>query len=119
MFLRAAEKVFPKTPLWLKSTTTLDSAPILDKLKERTAKSKKHILFVPDRFSLSYQKAVLEHLNIKGTFDIEVSSFPRLAARRICYNKFIMKKISIIIIAIMLISSLLFVFAGCGETLEY
>lgn len=60
-------------------TNTLDSAPILEKLKSSTASSKKHMLFVPDRFSLSYQKAVLEYLNIKGTFDIEVTSFPRLA----------------------------------------
>lgn len=67
-------------------TNTLDSAPILDRLKSRIGKSKKHILFVPDRFSLSYQKAVLEHLNVKGTFDIEVSSFPRLA-NKLLQNK--------------------------------
>ncbi len=73
-------------------TNTLDSAPILDKLKERTAKSKKHILFVPDRFSLSYQKAVLEHLNIKGTFDIEVSSFPRLADKLITDKRRVLDK---------------------------
>ncbi|MDE5990165.1 MAG: hypothetical protein K2H36_01105, partial [Clostridia bacterium] len=60
-------------------TNTLDSAPILEKLKTSRSKAKKHILFVPDRFSLSYQKAVLEYLDIKGTFDIEVTSFPRLA----------------------------------------
>lgn len=60
-------------------TNTLDSAPILEKLKNSRSQAKKHLLFVPDRFSLSYQKAVLEYLNIKGTFDIEVTSFPRLA----------------------------------------
>ena len=60
-------------------TNTLDSAPILEKLKTSRSKAKKHMLFVPDRFSLSYQKAVLEYLDIKGTFDIEVTSFPRLA----------------------------------------
>lgn len=60
-------------------TNTLDSAPILEKLKKSRGQTQKHLLFVPDRFSLSYQKAVLEYLNIKGTFDIEVTSFPRLA----------------------------------------
>ena len=60
-------------------TNTLDSAPILEKLKSSRKEAKRHLLFVPDRFSLSYQKAVLEYLDIKGTFDIEVTSFPRLA----------------------------------------
>ncbi len=73
-------------------TNTLDSTPILDKLKSRVGESKKHILFVPDRFSLSYQKAVLEHLNIKGTFDIEVSSFPRLANKLLQNKKRLLDK---------------------------
>ena len=60
-------------------TNTLDSAPILEKLKQCRSQAKRHILFVPDRFSLSYQKAALEYLGVKGTFDIEVTSFPRLA----------------------------------------
>ncbi|MDE5755912.1 MAG: PD-(D/E)XK nuclease family protein [Clostridia bacterium] len=73
-------------------TNTLNSNPILDKLKSKLGAGKKHILFVPDRFSLSYQKAVLEHLNIKGTFDIEVSSFPRLANKLLQNKKRLLDK---------------------------
>lgn len=73
-------------------TNTLDSSPILDKLKSKMGAGKKHILFVPDKFSLSYQKAVLEHLNIKGTFDIEVSSFPRLANKLLQNKKRLLDK---------------------------
>lgn len=73
-------------------TNTLDSKPILDRLKSRLGKAKKHILFVPDRFSLSYQKAVLEHLELKGTFDIEVSSFPRLANKLLQNKKRLLDK---------------------------
>ncbi|MDE6870175.1 MAG: exodeoxyribonuclease V subunit gamma [Clostridia bacterium] len=73
-------------------TNTLNSNPILDKLKSKLGAGKKHILFVPDRFSLSYQKATLEHLNIKGTFDIEVSSFPRLANKLLQNKKRLLDK---------------------------
>lgn len=73
-------------------TNTLNSDPILDKLKSKLGTGKKHILFVPDRFSLSYQKATLEHLNIKGTFDIEVSSFPRLANKLLQNKKKLLDK---------------------------
>ncbi|MDE6361652.1 MAG: exodeoxyribonuclease V subunit gamma, partial [Clostridia bacterium] len=73
-------------------TNTLNSNPILDKLKSKLATGKKHILFVPDRFSLSYQKATLEHLDIKGTFDIEVSSFPRLANKLLQNKKKLLDK---------------------------
>ncbi|MDE6372288.1 MAG: exodeoxyribonuclease V subunit gamma, partial [Clostridia bacterium] len=73
-------------------TNTLNSNPILDKLKSKLGAGKKHILFVPDRFSLSYQKATLEYLNIKGTFDIEVSSFPRLANKLLQNKKRLLDK---------------------------
>ncbi len=73
-------------------TNTLNSNPILDKLKSKLGEGKKHILFVPDRFSLSYQKTTLEHLNIKGTFDIEVSSFPRLANKLLQNKKRLLDK---------------------------
>lgn len=73
-------------------TNTLDSFPILDKLKNSLDKTKKHLVFVPDRFSLSYQKAVLEFLNIKGSFDIEVTSFVRLANKLLENDKKVLDK---------------------------
>lgn len=73
-------------------TNTLDSFPILEKLKNSLGQTKKHLLFVPDRFSLSYQKAVLEYLNIKGSFDIEVTSFVRLANKLLENDKKVLDK---------------------------
>lgn len=73
-------------------TNTLDSFPILEKLKNSLKETKKHLLFVPDRFSLSYQKAVLEHLGIKGSFDIEVTSFVRLADKLLENDKKVLDK---------------------------
>ena len=73
-------------------TNTLDSFPILEKLKNSLKETKRHLLFVPDRFSLSYQKAVLEHLGIKGSFDIEVTSFVRLADKMLENDKKVLDK---------------------------
>lgn len=73
-------------------TNTLDSFPILEKLKSSLNQTKRHLLFVPDRFSLSYQKAVLEYLNIKGSFDIEVTSFVRLANKLLENDKKVLDK---------------------------
>lgn len=73
-------------------TNTLDSFPILEKLKNSLNQTKRHLLFVPDRFSLSYQKAVLEHLGIKGSFDIEVTSFVRLADKLLENDKKVLDK---------------------------
>lgn len=73
-------------------TNTLDSFPILEKLKNSLKETRRHLLFVPDRFSLSYQKAVLEHLGIKGSFDIEVTSFVRLADKMLENDKKVLDK---------------------------
>lgn len=64
-------------------SNTLDSAPILEEIKKKNKFGTKHLLLVPDRFSMTYQKEVLNYLNIKGTFNIEVSSFVRLASKRL------------------------------------
>lgn len=39
-----------------------------------------NIIIVPDRFSLTIEKAILDKLNIAGSMNIEVMSFSRLAA---------------------------------------
>lgn len=64
-------------------SNTLDSAPILEEIKKKNKFGTKHLLLVPDRFSMTYQKEVLNYLNLKGTFNIEVSSFVRLASKRL------------------------------------
>ena len=60
-------------------TDTLTSTPILDALKKNYVRGTRHLVIVPDRFTLSYERAVLKRLGLKGTFDIEVASFSRLA----------------------------------------
>ena len=62
-------------------TPVLSSKPILDKIKSRFDGKSKHLLIVPDRFSMSYERLALEHLGLKGSFDLEVASFSRLADR--------------------------------------
>lgn len=60
-------------------TDTLTSTPITDALKSKYSRGTRHLVIVPDRFTLSYERAVLQALDLKGTFDIEVGSFSRLA----------------------------------------
>lgn len=60
-------------------TNSLDSRAILERMKERYRRGRKMLLIVPDRFTLSYERALLDFLQIEGTFDIEVVSFSRLA----------------------------------------
>lgn len=64
-------------------SNTLDSEPILNEIKKKNKFGTKHLLLVPDRFSMTYQKEVLNYLNLKGTFNIEVSSFVRLSSKRL------------------------------------
>ncbi len=45
------------------------------------AKGKKQLMIVPDRYSLTMERMVLEKLKIKASFDIDVVSFARLASK--------------------------------------
>ncbi|MGN0797063.1 MAG: PD-(D/E)XK nuclease family protein [Christensenellales bacterium] len=77
-------------------TPILTSQPILKKIKENFDGKSRHLLIVPDRFTLSYeksaidyigrdddstQKEVLDYLGLRGSFELEVSSFSKLADR--------------------------------------
>ncbi len=62
-------------------TPVLSPQPILDKIKGRFDGKSKHLLIVPDRFTMSYEKQALEYLGLRGSFDLEVASFSRLADR--------------------------------------
>ena len=77
-------------------TPILTSKPILKKIKENFDGKSRHLLIVPDRFTLSYeksaidfignddestQKEVLDYLGLRGSFELEVSSFSKLADR--------------------------------------
>ncbi|MDE6550033.1 MAG: PD-(D/E)XK nuclease family protein [Clostridia bacterium] len=60
-------------------TDALVSEPITDALASRYGSGGNHLVIVPDRFTLSYERAILRRLKLKGAFDIEVASFSRLA----------------------------------------
>lgn len=49
-------------------------------LKANQSSGKSNIIIVPDRFSLTIEKAILDKLGIAGSMDNEVVSFSRLAA---------------------------------------
>lgn len=54
-----------------------------DRLSKRLSENldKSNIIIVPDRFSLTIEKAILDKLDISGSMNIEVMSFSRLAAQ--------------------------------------
>ncbi len=60
-------------------TDALDSQAILRRLRADYRAGQKYLLIVPDRFTLSYERAALEILGKTGSFDLEVASFSRLA----------------------------------------
>ena len=60
-------------------TDCLTSRPLTEELSKNYRRGTRHLVIVPDRFTLSYERAVLRELGLKGTFDIEVASFSRLA----------------------------------------
>ena len=49
---------------------------VITRISESDAK--RHIVIVPDKFTLSTERSVLDTLRIKGTFNTEVMSFERL-----------------------------------------
>lgn len=65
-------------------SNTFDTAreAVLRVLRDNLGKGR-HVLIVPDKFSLSYEIGVLERLNLEATFDVEVMSFSRFAATRL------------------------------------
>ena len=47
--------------------------------QRRDSQTSRHIVIVPDRFTLNTERNILEDLNLSGAFDITVTSFSRLA----------------------------------------
>ena len=54
---------------------------ILEKMQSNRAQANTQIVVVPDRFAMSAERDVLHELGIKGSFDIVVTSFMKLAKR--------------------------------------
>ncbi|NLZ25563.1 MAG: hypothetical protein GX891_03785 [Clostridiales bacterium] len=54
---------------------------VCERVKEEIKKDESYIVLVPDRFSMNMEKRLLETLNIKSSFNVEVLTFTRLAGR--------------------------------------
>lgn len=70
-------------------STTFEEAKMetLRRIKENNKGGTSHLVLVPDRHSLSYQRAVIEQLDLTSVTNIEVSSFSRLADLNIDKSK--------------------------------
>lgn len=54
---------------------------VLIKMRDNLKSGREQLIIVPDRFSMSAESEVLEDMGIKGSFDITVTSFMKLAKR--------------------------------------
>ncbi|MBO5776377.1 MAG: PD-(D/E)XK nuclease family protein [Clostridia bacterium] len=54
---------------------------VIDSIMVRGVTSDKHVVIVPDAYSLSAEKAILERLDLQGSMNIEVVSFTRFAVK--------------------------------------
>ena len=60
---------------------------LLDKLKENLKNGGKHIVLVPEKFTLSGEKIIFDKLNTDGIDNLEVTSFSRLAEKNVDITK--------------------------------
>lgn len=54
---------------------------MLEILKSRSQSGAKHIIIAPDRFTAYIEREVMEYLKLESVFDIQVTSFTRLAIK--------------------------------------
>lgn len=54
---------------------------VLEQMHESLNKGRKQLIIVPDRFAMSAESEILRDLGIKGSFDITVMSFMKLAKK--------------------------------------
>ena len=57
------------------------SERVFDEIKHNGMTSGRHIVIIPDQFTLLSEMEVLDHLGIKSSFNIEVAGFSRLATK--------------------------------------
>ena len=57
------------------------SERVFDEIKENDMTIGRHIVIIPDQFTLLIEMEVLEHLGLKSSFNIEVAGFSRLASK--------------------------------------
>ncbi len=57
------------------------SERVFDEIKANGMSEGRHIVIIPDQFTLLSEMEVLEHLGLKSSFNIEVTGFSRLASK--------------------------------------
>lgn len=74
----------------LKTFSAADSetatAAVIEELKKNNSAGSRHIVIVPDRFSLSVERDIFESLKLPGAVNIDVVSFTRLAIKELGAN---------------------------------
>ncbi len=71
-------------PLLLKANTINAAAEaVIGELAKRNAPGTRHIVIVPDSYTLSVEKLIPELTGMKGALNVEVVSFSRLAAKEL------------------------------------
>lgn len=67
--------------IFASNTTTMAINSAIDALGRNNEKGSKHIVIVPDRFTLSIEKEIYDRLELPGSFNIDVVTFSRLAIK--------------------------------------
>jgi len=65
------------------TSNTLNSAcgQVIDALGKQNTPGSRHVFIAPDKFSLSIEKEIFDRLSLEASFNIDVVSFMRLAAK--------------------------------------
>lgn len=67
--------------IFASNTTTMAINSAIDALGRNNEKGSRHIVIVPDRFTLSTEKEIYDRLELPGSFNIDVLTFSRLAVK--------------------------------------
>lgn len=78
--------------IFLSNTTTAATSAAINRLRLNNQAGSSHIFIVPDRYTLSVEKEIYEKLNLKGSFNIDVVSFSRLAQKSLNLKKRFLSK---------------------------
>ena len=70
----------------LSNTTSCAITNAIASLGKRLAQDSSHIVIAPDRFTLSQEKEIYDTLGLRGSFNIDVLSFSKFAAK-LAYSK--------------------------------
>lgn len=55
---------------------------VLGELKKRLSQGGEHVVIVPDKFTASSERGIIETLGLSASFNVSVTSFTRLAEKQ-------------------------------------